>query len=147
MLPLNRTIRMRVPVALVLLLGLPALRAQERPPKAESEERAYRPPSAEKSVEIGDFYLKKKDYPGALSRYKEAVSTDPHFAPAYLGLGRVYEKIGLKHKALEAYERYLDELPSLKQADEAKNAHKAIERLQKELGISTRPARKPPASQ
>jgi tetratricopeptide (TPR) repeat protein len=92
--------------------------------------RPYEPPSAFKSVEIGNFYLKKKNYRAALSRFQEAATTEPDYAPAYLGLGQVYEKIGLKQKALASYHKYLDELPSKKQADEAKDAHKAIERLE-----------------
>jgi hypothetical protein len=40
----------------------------------------------------------------------------------------------LKQKALEAYQRYLDELPSLKDAQEARDVHEAIARLQKEVG-------------
>ena len=39
-----------------------------------------------------------------------------------------------KQKALENYQRYLDELPSKKQADEAKDVHRAIERLEMKLG-------------
>jgi tetratricopeptide (TPR) repeat protein len=133
-----------LPVALVYISGMPAISAQERSRQADSDARPYKLPGAAKSVEVGNFYFNKKDYPGALSRYKEAVATDPHYAPGYLGLGRVYEKIGLKQKALEAYKRYLDELPSLKQAEEAKEVHKAIARLEKESGASTRPARGSP---
>ncbi len=93
----------------------------------------YVPPSARQSVEIGNFYFHRKDYRGALSRYKEAARDDPYYAPAYLGLGKVYEKMGEKRKALAAYRKYLDTLPSEKQADEAKGAHKAIRRLERQL--------------
>src|SRR5579864_1937065 len=92
--------------------------------------KPYQPPSASKSVEIGNFYLRRKRYNAALSRFQEAAVTDPNYAPAYLGLGKVYEKIGLKEKALNAYHKYLDELPSEKQADEATDVHKAIDRLE-----------------
>jgi tetratricopeptide (TPR) repeat protein len=122
-----------MPVVLVLLTGsAPALHAQDAAPKDQAD-RKYITPPAWKSVEIGNFYFRRKSYRGALSRYQEAIRTDPGYAPAYLGMGKVYEKMGLKKKALEAYQRYLDELPSQKQADEAKDVHKAIERLQKEL--------------
>lgn len=107
--------------------------AQSRKAK-EEEDHLYVSPPAWKSVEIGNFYFKRKNYAGALSRFKEAAQVDPDYAPAYLGLGKVYEKIGLKRKALEAYQRYLDELPSSKQAEEAKSTHEAINRLEKELG-------------
>jgi tetratricopeptide (TPR) repeat protein len=100
--------------------------------------KPYEPPSASKSVEIGNFYLRRKRYNAALSRFQEAAATDPYYAPAYLGLGRVYEKIGLKEKALSAYHKYLDGLPSEKQADEARDVHKAIDRL--EHGLNKTPA-------
>jgi tetratricopeptide (TPR) repeat protein len=129
--------------AAILLMGLmlltgsaPALHAQDAAPKDQAD-RKYITPPAWKSVEIANFYFRRKSYRGALSRYQEAIHTDPGYAPAYLGLGKVYEKMGLKKKALKAYQRYLDELPSQKQADEAKDVHRAIERLQREL---TKPA-------
>ena len=95
--------------------------------------RAFASPSASKSVEIGDFYLKKKKYKAALSRFQEALKTDPHYAPAYRELGRVYERMGSWQKSLDAYQKYLDELPSAKDAREAKDIHKAIARLRQEI--------------
>jgi tetratricopeptide (TPR) repeat protein len=127
---------------LLLTLGLvfarlaPAQDRQrpEQEPNAEPEKpQPYVPPSAAKSVEIANFYFRTKKYPAALSRYQEAVTTDPYYANGYLGLGKTYEKLGLKHKALAAYQKYLDLLPSEKQADEAKKVHQAIERLEKAL--------------
>jgi tetratricopeptide (TPR) repeat protein len=93
----------------------------------------YVPPGAVKSVEIGNFYLRRKKYSGALSRFKEAVAEDSGYAPAYLGLGKVYEQIGLKQKALDAYRQYLDALPSQKDALEAKNVQRAVARLEREI--------------
>jgi len=95
--------------------------------------RAYASPSAAKSVEIGDFYLRRKKYKAALSRFQDALKTDPHYAPAYRELGRVYEKMGFWQKSLDAYRKYLDELPSAQDAREAKNIHKAIAHLEKEI--------------
>jgi tetratricopeptide (TPR) repeat protein len=110
---------------------------QEQEPKTEPEEeksKPYVPPAAAKSVEIGDFYFRTKKYNAALGRFEEAVATDPYYAAGYLGLGKTYEKLGLKHKALASYQKYLDLLPSEKQAEEAKSVHEAIERLEKALG-------------
>lgn len=92
----------------------------------------YTPPGVLKSVEIGNYYLKKKKYDAALSRFQEAVHEDSTYAPAYLGLGKVYEKIGLKQKALDAYKKYLDALPSQKDALNAKDAQHAVARLEEE---------------
>jgi len=124
-------------------LASPLARAQEpeAPPDrgADVEVKPYQHPSARKSVEIGDFYFRRKRYTAALSRYQEAATTDPHYPGAYLGLGKVYEKIGLKQKALASYQRYLDELPSTKAALEAKDAQKAVARLEKQLQSRTPP--------
>lgn len=99
----------------------------------DDDEPAYTPPGAPKSVEIGNYYFRKKQYRAALSRYEEATQTDPYYAQGYLGLGKAYDRIGLKHKALVAYQKYLDLLPSEKQADEAKKVHEAIDRLERGL--------------
>ena len=137
-----KNMRWMIVTGLVLILVLPtggsficAQQQPAKPPSAETSEapRKYVPSSAPHSVMIGDFYLKKKNYPAALSRYQEAVKTDPHYAPAYEGLGMVYEKTGHQRQALEAYQRYLDELPSAQEARDAKRVHKSIARLQKQL--------------
>jgi tetratricopeptide (TPR) repeat protein len=106
--------------------------AQPAPSPSEPAQK-FVPPSAPKSVEIGDFYLRRKKFSAALSRFQEAVQTDSHYAPAYRELGKVYEKIGLRQKALDAYRKYLDELPSAKEAQEDKHTHKAIARLERQL--------------
>ncbi len=107
---------------------------QAQSPAAEGDPvRVYVSPSASKSVEIGDFYLRRGRYKAALSRFQEALKTDQHYAPAYRELGKAYEKMGSWQKALDAYRKYLDELPSAKDAREAKNIHRAIARLQKDI--------------
>lgn len=148
----------RIPVWIILALLAagpegPLASAQQPPgpPPREPDEdvKPYSPPPAWKSVEIGDYYFRRKKYNAALGRYQEAATTDPHYPRAYLGLGRVYEKIGLKQKALVSYQRYLDELPSTQEALEAKDVQKAVTRLEKELKSGTPPRRKtvpPPAA-
>ena len=109
--------------------------AQKQPagPTHVDPVRSYVPPSASKSVEIGDYYLRRKKFNAALSRFQEALKTDPHYAPAYRELGKAYEEMGQPQKALDAYRKYLDELPSARDAREDKRIHKAITRLEKEL--------------
>ncbi len=95
--------------------------------------RPYASPSAAKSVEIGDYYLGRRKFNAALSRFQEALKTDPHYAPAYRELGKTYERMGNPQKALESYRKYLDELPSAQDARDDKRIHKAIARMEKEL--------------
>lgn len=92
-----------------------------------------RHPSAKTSVDIGNFYLRRKEYRGALSRFKEAVRTDPDYAPAYLGLGKAYDKMGFSQEALTDYQKYLDNLDSQRQADRARSVHRAILRLKRQM--------------
>jgi tetratricopeptide (TPR) repeat protein len=120
---------------LVFHAGGPVVCAQKQPagPTHADPVRSYVSPSASKSVEIGDYYLRRKKFNAALSRFQEALKTDPHYAPAYRELGKVYEGMGQSQKALDAYRKYLDELPSARDAREDKRIHKAIARLQKEI--------------
>ena len=117
--------------------GAGAAIAQERTSgRGYEEEPATRriPPPESKSVELGTFYLKQKKYMAALSRFQEAVQTDPLYAPAYGKLGKVYVKLGRKKEALRAYKRHLELLPSAREAEKAEDVHKAIARLERELG-------------
>jgi tetratricopeptide (TPR) repeat protein len=131
---------MRIQAAALLFTiaaSLPIARGfaqNEQPP--EPEERTYTTPPAWKSVEIGNFYLRRHKYRAALSRYQEAAKTDPTNPQAYLGMGNVYDRLGLRQKALENYRQYLDLLPSTKQAEEAREVQKAIARLERRLRTS-----------
>jgi tetratricopeptide (TPR) repeat protein len=115
--------------------AIPCAQQQPAKPAAPKDDpvRVLPSDSASKSVEIGDFYLRRRKYQAALSRFQDALKIDPHYAPAYRELGRVYEKMGQWKKSLDAYQKYLDELPSAKDAREAKEIHKAIARMQKEI--------------
>ena len=131
---------MRCLVNLVLLStllfhagGLMGAQKGQAQPAADNPTRRYVSPSAAKSVEVGDFYLRKKKLNAALSRFQEALQTDAHYAHAYRELGKVYEEMGFWQKSLDAYKKYLDELPSAKDAREAKHIHKTIARLQQEI--------------
>ena len=106
--------------------------AQDAPaarPPAETTDSVYTNQGPAKSTEIGNFYFKRRRYKAALSRFEEAADTDHNYAPAYLGMGRACEKLGLNQKALESYRKYLEMLPSDKDAENARDVQRAIERL------------------
>ena len=135
-----RLVKILPTAAIAIFLVAPAVRAQvpEKPPTPQiDDDWNYASPGPAKCVEIGNVYLHKGNLKGALSRFEEAVKVNPHYAPAYLGLGKVYERMNEKTKALEAYQRYLDELPSAKSAAEARDAQRAVARLQKQVGSKT----------
>jgi len=130
---------MIAPGLLILAMSPVVVRAQSsrtppppQPPPDLDGGFVYTPPGPAKSVEIGNFYLKRHNYKAAISRFKEAIQTRSDYPPAYLGLGKAYEKTGQKQKALDAYQQYLDTLPSDKDAADAKDVHRAMERLRAE---------------
>jgi len=61
-------------------------------------------------------------------------------------MGNVYYRLGLKQKALENYRKYLDLLPSSKEAEEARDIQKAINRLERQLRSRHSSTRTQPAS-
>jgi tetratricopeptide (TPR) repeat protein len=87
------------------------------------------PHRALKDIEVGDFYLKKKNYRAAEDRYREALVYKPNDAIANFRLAQTLEKKGEFDEARTHYEEYLKILP---EGPLAGDAHKALERLQKE---------------
>ncbi len=92
---------------------------------AEEEETAadatkpkeQNPMLAEQNVNIGDFYLKKKNYDAAIQRYLEAIEYQPNLIRAYEALARAYEKKGEPAKAINTYKDFIQKNP-----DSAKSA-------------------------
>jgi tetratricopeptide (TPR) repeat protein len=134
---MHRAPKMVLVVAAFAILGaVPVVRAQvpEKPPAPRADDDwNYTTPGPAKCVEIGNLYLHKGNTKAALSRFEEAIKDNPHYAPAYLGLGKVYERTKEKQKALDAYQRYLDELPSAKDAAAAQEVQRAVARLKRQL--------------
>jgi Tfp pilus assembly protein PilF len=112
-------------LALALCAAAPA-RAQESPP----QEEVFDPYRAEKNLEVGTFYLKKKNYDAAIDRLLESIRYKPNFARPHLLLGQAYEKKNQKALAAEYYEKYLQILPG---APDAKKVRRRIEKLKRDL--------------
>ena len=82
---------------------------------------------AMKDVEVGDFYVRvKKNYPAAISRYREALEFKPHDAEATFKLAEVLNKTGDTAGAVENYEEYLKILPD---GPYAKKAREELDKL------------------
>lgn len=92
------------------------------------EMHVYDPHRAEKNVEVGDYYFKRKNYIAAAGRYREALKWKPNDAIATYRLGLSAEKLGALEEARRSYEEYLKILPRGPFAEESK---KALERLPK----------------
>ena len=107
------------------------------PPYLEPEppqtpvEPTYDPLRANKSVEIGAFYLKRGNYDAAIERFQDATHFQPKLARSYSLLGEAYERKGDVDNALAAYRKYLD---VYRTAPDRDKILKRIEKLESESG-------------
>jgi tetratricopeptide (TPR) repeat protein len=75
------------------------------------EFHAWDPHKALKDIEVGDFYLKRKNYRAALDRYQEALVWKPNDAIANFRMAQCFEKLDQPQEARTHYEEYLKILP------------------------------------
>jgi tetratricopeptide (TPR) repeat protein len=93
------------------------------------EFQPWDPHKAAKDVEVGDFYFRRKNYKAAIARYKDALVYKSNDAVAEYRLAEALDKSGNPGEAVDHYKAYLKILPH---GSEAKDAQKAIERIQAE---------------
>jgi Flp pilus assembly protein TadD len=91
-----------------------------------TEFHTWDPHKAAKSVEVGDFYFKRKNYRAAEERYREALRYKDNDAVATFRLAVSLEKLGILDDARLEYASYLKILPH---GPEAEQAQKAVDRL------------------
>ena len=84
--------------------------ADEMSPDVQ-EFHPWDPHKALKDIEVGDFYLKRKNYRAALDRYQEALVWKPNDAIANFRMAQCLEKLNQPEEALTHYEEYLRILP------------------------------------
>jgi tetratricopeptide (TPR) repeat protein len=101
-----------------------------------SEFHTWDPHKAAKSIEVGDYYFKRKNYRAAEDRYREALRYKDNDAVATIRLAVCLEKLGILDDARAEYESYLKILPHGPQAMEAQ---KAIERLKEPTAAAKQP--------
>jgi tetratricopeptide (TPR) repeat protein len=85
-----------------------------------TEFHSYDPHRAEKDIEVGDFYFKRKNYRAAASRYAGALQWKPNDADATFKLAQALENLGKLAEARQNYQAYLKILPYGPYAEEAK---------------------------
>lgn len=86
------------------------------------EFKPWNPHKADKDVEVGDYYFKRKNYRAALDRYREALYYQENDAVATFRLAVCLEKLSDFTQARQAYEAYLKILPHGPFAAEARQA-------------------------
>lgn len=91
-----------------------------------TEIRIYDPHKAAKDVEVGQFYLKQKNYRAALDRFNEALQYKPNDAEATFYLAATQDKLQLYDLAYRGYRAYLTLLP---EGPLAKQAQEAVTRI------------------
>ena len=100
------------------------------------EMRPWDPHRAAKSIEVGDYYFKQKNYRAALDRYKEALEYKPNDAAANFHLAQCYEKLNDNDQAAKHFQEYLKILP---QGELAPGARKELEKLGKPQAANQEP--------
>ncbi|HYX52359.1 MAG TPA: tetratricopeptide repeat protein [Candidatus Limnocylindrales bacterium] len=86
------------------------------------ENYPYDPHRAVKDIEVGNFYLKQKNYRAALDRFHDALLYKPNDAEATYGLAVTQEKLELWDEAYKTYSKYLEILPRGPMAPDSKQA-------------------------
>src|SRR5882762_6033434 len=135
-------IRILAPILLLALLtDARHMRAQHispttpPPPPAETSsapaEPVFDPFHAEKSIEVGTFYLKKGNYDAAIDRFIDATHFQPKLAKPWRLLGEAYEKKHDTSSAIESYKKYLEVFP---RAVDAAKVKKRITLLEEKTG-------------
>ena len=88
----------------------------------------WNPYKANKDIQVGDYYFKRKNYKAALDRYKEALYYKNNDAIATFRIAECQEKLGDKAEAKKYFEQYLKILP---EGPLAKDAHAQLAKLAK----------------
>jgi tetratricopeptide (TPR) repeat protein len=81
-----------------------------------SEEHSFNPLQSQKSVEVGDHYLRNGKLQGAIYRYQDATLWNDGNAEAWLRLAKAQEKMKDTKAAKDAYRKYLELSPDAKDA-------------------------------
>lgn len=100
--------------------------SEDPTPGDVTEMHPWNPHKAEKDIEVGEFYLKRKNLRAAESRFREALTYKPNDAVATFRLGEVLEQEDQNGEARKNYGAYLKILPQGKFASDAK---KGMERI------------------
>ncbi len=90
----------------------------------------FDPYNAQKSIQVGKFYMDKGDYDAAINRFQDATQYQPKLALPWELLGEAWEKEHNKEKAIAAYQKYLELLPHGGDSDKIR---KRLAKLQQDV--------------
>ena len=118
-------------------INLKARPATEEAAPAEEDKAVltpWDPHKAAKDVEVGQWYLKLKNYRAALERFNHALTYKPNDAEAIYGLAITQEKLDLLTLADHNYRKYLEILPH---GPKAKEAEEGLQRVAPHVAMRT----------
>ena len=104
--------------------------AKEEPAASAEDEsvlKPWDPHKAAKDVEVGQYYLKLKNYRAALERFNHALTYKANDAEAIFGLAITQEKLDLLSLADQNYRKYLEILPNGPKSKDAQDGLKRVE--------------------
>jgi outer membrane protein assembly factor BamD (BamD/ComL family) len=98
----------------------PVLIREEQTEKKDEEEEIFLrdPEQAKKNVEVGDFYLKKKNFLAAEKRYRNAIKYNTEWPKSYEKLITLFERQGDFDSAIEVCYEFVEANPASKKAGE-----------------------------
>lgn len=99
--------------------------------EAAPAEPAFDPLRANKSIEVGSFYMRRGNYDAAIDRFTDATHFEPNLAKSYVLLGEAYEHKGDADGALTAYRKYLQ---LVRDAPDRDKIQRRIDKLENESG-------------
>ena len=99
------------------------------PAEDESVLTPWDPHKAAKDVEVGQYYLKLKNYRAALERFNHALTYKQNDAEAIFGLAITQEKLDLLSLSAQNYRKYLEILPNGPKSKDAQEGLKRVEPL------------------
>jgi tetratricopeptide (TPR) repeat protein len=108
-----------------------------------TEMKPWNPHQADKEVEVGMFYFKRRNFIAAERRFRTALYWQDNHAEACYRLGTALEKLKEPAEARDYYQRYLKILPH---GEFAEDSRKAIARLEK-TPVSAKKAENKPTAQ
>jgi hypothetical protein len=85
------------------------------------------PETAAEDINVGGYYLERKDWKAALSRFQSAMVLDPENPEVYWGLAEADRHVGDFAAARKYYQQVVDYDPDSKHGKEAKRALKEPE--------------------
>jgi Tfp pilus assembly protein PilF len=112
------------------LNAAPVEKEVPKPAEDDSVLKPWDPHKAAKDVEVGNYYLKLKNYRAALERFNHALTYQDNDAEATYGLAYTQEKLELLSAADQSYRKYLQIVPN---GPKAKDAQEALKRIGPQL--------------